>query len=107
MRTCPNVEEPITIKKNDQSKMYRSIQRMCGKDNPDMWEEVKVEKSVEDMVPTRFHKYLSVFKKKRIRVLTFAQTMGSHDQNQIGISAEEIKSICLITKRAGGSRRFY
>jgi len=37
---------------------------MCGKDNPDMGEEVKVEKSVEDMVPTRFHKYLLVFKKK-------------------------------------------
>jgi len=37
---------------------------MCGKDNPNMGEEVKEEKSVEDMVPTRFHKYLSVFKKK-------------------------------------------
>ena len=37
---------------------------MSGKDNLDTGEEMKVEKSVEDMVPTRFHKYLSVFKKK-------------------------------------------
>jgi len=37
---------------------------MCGKDNLDMGEEIKMEKSVEDMVPNWFHKYLSVFKKK-------------------------------------------
>jgi len=100
----PNVVELITIEKNDQSKLYRSIRRMCGKDNLDTGEEVKMEKSVEDMVPTRFHKYLSVFQEERVRVLTFAQAMGSCDRNQIRISAEEIKSVCLITKRAGGSR---
>ena len=60
----PNMVEPITIEKNDQSKLYRSIQQMCGKDNLDMGEETKMEKSVEDMVPNRFYKYLSVFKKK-------------------------------------------
>jgi len=42
---------------------------MCGKENPDTGEEVKVEKSVEDMVPTGFHKYLSVFKKKELEYL--------------------------------------
>jgi len=60
----PNVVELIIIKKNDQSKLYRSIQQMCGKDNPDMGEEAKMEKSVEDMVPNMFHEYLSVFKQK-------------------------------------------
>jgi len=41
---------------------------MCGKDNPDMGEEVKMEKSVEDMVPNRFNKYLLVFKKESERL---------------------------------------
>ena len=98
----PNVVELIMIEKNDQSKLYRSIQCMCG--NPDMGEEVKVEKSVEDMVPMRFHKYLSVFKKKESECLPLHKPLGSHDQNQIRIPAEEIKSVCTITKRAGGSR---
>jgi len=40
----PNVVELIMIEKNDQSKLYRSIQCMCGKDNQDMGEEVKMEK---------------------------------------------------------------
>jgi len=62
----PNVVELIMIEKNDQSKLYRSTQCMCRKDNPDMGEEVKMEKSVEDMIPTRFHKCLSVFKKKEL-----------------------------------------
>ena len=31
--------------------------------------EAKMEKSVEDIVPTRFHKYLSVFKKKELEHL--------------------------------------
>ena len=65
----PNMVEPITIEKYDQSKLYRSIQQMCSKDNPDTGEETKVEKSVEDMVPNRFHKYLSVFKKKELECL--------------------------------------
>jgi len=49
-------------------------------------------------------KQITTRKLEGIRVLTFAQAMGSHDQNQIRISAKEITSICLITKRAGGSR---
>ena len=40
----PNVVEPITIEKNDQSKLYRSIQWICSKDNLDMGEEIKMEK---------------------------------------------------------------
>jgi len=42
---------------------------MCVKDNPEMGEETKMEESVEDMVPNRFHKYLSVFKKKESKHL--------------------------------------
>jgi len=47
------------------------------------------------------------FQEEGIRALTFVQAVGSHNRNQIGISAKEIKSICIITKRAGGSRQFY
>jgi len=65
----PNVVELIMIEKKDQSKLYRSLQRMCGKDNQDMGEEMRMEKSVEEMLPTRFHKYLSVFKKKESECL--------------------------------------
>ena len=100
----PNVVEPITIEKNDQSKLYRSIQCMCGKDNQDTGEEVKMEKSVEDMVPTRFHKYLSVFKKKESEHLPLCKPWDHGIETKSGFQLEEIKSVCLITKRAGGSR---
>ena len=42
-----NVVEPITIEKNDRSKLYRSIRCMCGKDKQDTGEEMKMEKLVE------------------------------------------------------------
>ena len=81
----PNVVETIMIEKNDWSKLYRSIQHICGKDNQDMGEEAKMEKSVEDMVPTRFHKYLLVFKKKESDLCTnhgITQSRPNWDSSQ-------------------------
>ena len=67
---------------------------MCGKDNLDTGEEVKMEKSVEDMVPTRFHKYLSVFKKKESECLPLHKPWDHAIETRLG----------FLTKRAGGSR---
>ena len=79
---------------------------MCGEDNPDTGEEVKMEKSVEDMVPTSFHKYLSVFKKKESEHLPLHKLWDHMIETKSGFQ-QEIKSIHIITKRAGGSRQFY
>jgi len=67
-------------------------------------EDIKLEKSVEDMVPNMFYKYVSFGFQKGVRVFTFVKAMGSCDQNQIRFPAEEIKSISIATKEAGGSR---
>jgi len=94
----PNVVEPIMIEKNDQSKLYQSIQCMCGKDNPDMGEEVKVEKSVEDMVPTRFHKYPSVFKKKESERLPLHKPWDHAIKTKLGFQLKKSKVYALSPK---------
>jgi len=94
----PNVVESIMIEKNDQSKLYRSIRYMCGKDNLDMGEEVRVEKSVEDMVPTRFHKYLSVFKKKELECLPLHKLWDHTIKTKSGFQLKKSKVYALSPK---------
>jgi len=94
----PNVVEPITIEKNDQSKLYRSIWHMCGKDNLDTGEEMKVEKSVEDMVPTRFHKYLSVFKKKELERLPLCKPWDHTIKTKLEFQLKQSKVYALSPK---------
>jgi len=94
----PNVVQPITIEKNDQSKLYRSIQHMCGKDNQDMGEEMKMEKSVEDMVPTRFHKYLLVFKKKQSERLPLHKPWDHTIETKSGFQPKTSKVYALSPK---------
>jgi len=53
------------------------------------------------MVPTRFHKYLLVFKKKESESLPLRKPWDHAIETKSGIPAEEIESICIITKRAG------
>jgi len=71
---------------------------MCGKDNPDMREEVKVEKSVEDMVPTRFHKYLSVFKKKESERLPLCKLWDHMIETKLGFQPKKSKVYALSPK---------
>jgi len=94
----PNVVELITIEKNDQSKLYRSIRCMCGKDNQDMGEEVRMEKSVEDMVPTRFHKYLLVFKKKESEHLPLHKPWDHVIETKLGFQLKKSKVYALSPK---------
>jgi len=103
----PNVVELITIEKNDQSKLYRSIRCMCEKDNQDTGEEVKMEKSVEDMVHTRFHKYLSVFKKKESECLPLRKPWDHAIETKSGFQPKKSKVYALSPKEQEGSRRFY
>jgi len=73
---------------------------MCGKDNLDMGEEVKEEKSVEDMVPMRFHKYLSVFsRKKESERLPLCKPWDHGIETKSGFQLKEIKSVCIITNK--------
>jgi len=94
----PNVAEPIMIKKNDQSKLYRSIQQMCGKDNLDMGKEIKMEKSVEDMGPNMFHKYLSVFKKKESECLPLQKLWDHMIETKSGFQLKKSKVYALSPK---------
>ena len=91
----PNVVEPITIEKHDQSTLYRSIRRMCGKDNQDVEEEVKMEKSVEDMVPTW---YLSVFKKKKSERLPLRKPWDHTIETKSGFQLKKSKVYTLSPK---------
>jgi len=71
---------------------------MCGKDNLDMGEEVKMEKSVEDMVPTRFHKYLSVFKKKESERLPLHKLWDHAIETKSGFQPKKSKVYALSPK---------
>ena len=71
---------------------------MCGKDNPDMGEEVKEEKSVEDMVCTRFHKYLSVFKKKEFEHLPLHKLWDHGIKTKSGFQLKKSKVYALSPK---------
>jgi len=71
---------------------------MCGKDNPDMGEEMKKEKSVEDMVPTRFHKYLSVFKKRESEHLPLCKPWDHAIETKSGFQPKKSKVYALSPK---------
>jgi len=71
---------------------------MCGKDNLDTGEEVKVEKSVEDMVPTRFHNYLSVFKKKELERLPLCKLWDHAIETKLGLQPKKSKVYALSPK---------
>jgi len=71
---------------------------MCGKDNPDMGEEVKIEKSVEDMVPNRFHKYLSFFKKKELECLPLCKLWNHAIKTKSGLQLKKSKVYVLSPK---------
>jgi len=71
---------------------------MCGKDNLDMGEEVKVEKSVEEMVPTRFHKYLSVLKKKESEHLPLHKPWDHVIETKSGFQLKKSKVYALSPK---------
>ena len=67
-------------------------------DNPDMWEEIKMEKSVEYMVPKRFHKYLSVFKKKELECLPLQKPWDHMIETKSGFQPEKSKVYALLPK---------
>jgi len=71
---------------------------MCGKDNPDTGEEVKMEKSVEDMVPMRFHKYLSVLKKKELECLPLRKSWDHTIETKSGFQPKKSKVYALSPK---------
>jgi len=71
---------------------------MCGKDNPDTGEEVKMEKSVEDMVPNRFYKYLSVFKKKELECLPLRKLWNHAIKTKLGFQLKISKVYVLSPK---------
>jgi len=71
---------------------------MCGKDNPDMGEEARLEKSVEDVVPTRFHKYLSVFKKKESESLPLCKLWDHAIETKLGFQPKKSKVYVLSPK---------
>jgi len=71
---------------------------MCGKDNLDMGEEVKMEKSVEDMVPNRFHKHLSVFKKKELECLPLHKPWDHAIETKSGFQLKKSKVYALSAK---------
>ena len=61
-------------------------------------EEVKVEKSVEDVVPTRFHKYLSVFKKKEPECLPLCKPWDHVIETKSGFQLKKSKVYVLSPK---------
>jgi len=71
---------------------------MCGKDNPDTGEEAKMEKSVEDMVPNRFHKYLSVFKKRESECLPLQKPWDHTIETKSGFQLKKSKVYALSQK---------
>jgi len=68
---------------------------MCGKDNPDTGEETKKEKLVEDMVPNRFHKYLSVFKRKELEHLPLQKPWDHVIETKLGFQPKKSKVYTL------------
>ena len=70
---------------------------MCGKDNPDMGEEAKMEKS-EDMVPNRSHKYLSVFKMKELEHLPLCKAWDHVIETKSGFQLKKSKVYALSPK---------
>ena len=71
---------------------------MCGKDNLDMGEEIKMGKSVEDIVPNRFHKYLSVFKKKESECLPLQKPWDHVIETTSGFQPKKSKVYALSPK---------
>ena len=67
-----------------------------------MREEVKMEKSVEDMVPTRFHKYLSVFKKKESECLPLCKPWNHMIKTKLGFQPKKSKVYALSPKEQEG-----
>jgi len=83
---------------HDGSKLYRSIQQMCGKDNLDTGEETKVGKLVEDMVLNRFHKYLLVFKQKESECLPLWEPWDYAIKTKSGFQPKKSKVYALSPK---------
>jgi len=63
-----------------------------------MGEEVKMEKSVEDMVPNRFHKYLSVLKKKELEHLPLWKLWDHAIKTKLGFQLKKSKVYALSPK---------
>jgi len=63
-----------------------------------MGEEAKMEKSVEDMVPNRFHKYLSVFKKKELERLPLQKPWNHAIKTKSGFQLKKSKVYTLSPK---------
>ena len=59
---------------------------------------MKMEKSVEDMVPTRFHKYLSVFKKKESERLPLCKSWDHTIETKSGFQPKKSKVYALSPK---------
>jgi len=60
-----------------------------------MGEEAKMEKSVEDMVPNRFHKHLSVFKKKESECLPLHKLWDHTIKTKLGFQLKKSKVYAL------------
>jgi len=72
-----------------------------------MGEEMKMEKSVEDMVPTRFHKYLSVFKKKESEHLPLRKLWDHTIETKSGFQLKRSKVYALSPKEQEEVDAFY
>ena len=59
---------------------------------------MKVEKSVEDMVPTRFHKYLLGFKKKESECLALCKPWDHVIKTKSGFQPKKSKVYALSPK---------
>jgi len=71
---------------------------MCSKDNLDIGKEIKMEKSVEDTVPNRSHKYLSVFKKKELECLPLWKPWDHVIETKLGFQLKKSKMYALSPK---------
>ena len=74
--------------------------------------EIKLDKEkVQKIVPQKFHKWLKVFKKDRIRENISEniseKALGSCDQSKRRFCAKEGKDIDNVERRKGGSKRIY
>ena len=63
-----------------------------------MGEDIKMEKSVEDMVPNRFHKYLLVFKKKELECLPLWKPCDHAIKTKPGFQPKKSKVHALSPK---------
>jgi len=70
---------------------------MCSKENPEMGEETKMEKLVEDMVPNRFQ-YPSVFKKKESEHLPLWKLWDHMIKTKLGFQPKKSKVYALSPK---------